>query len=81
MSATALYASVLLNRLMVIYFCRRNFSRQRKCNYLQEKLADTPEARSTGTTNFLKMLFFEGFAKRNTSAVEKRSSCSAKSSI
>jgi hypothetical protein len=60
------YASVLLNRLMFIYFLqRKGFVDNGNFDYLQTKLAETRLAfgpnRYFGT--FLKLLFFEGFAK------------------
>ena len=59
------YASVLLNRLMFIYFLqRKGFLDGGKRNYLQDKLAlyaAADEGRYYG--EFLKALFFEGFAK------------------
>lgn len=60
------YASVLLNRLMFIYFLqRKGFVDNGNFDYLQSKLAET---RGTFGPNryfetFLKLLFFEGFAK------------------
>ncbi len=60
------YASVLLNRLMFIYFLqRKGFIDNSNFEYLQTKLAETRKTvgpnRYFGT--FLKLLFFEGFAK------------------
>ncbi|MDF0645635.1 MAG: hypothetical protein P0111_16515 [Nitrospira sp.] len=60
------YASVLLNRLMFIYFLqRKGFIDNGNFDYLQTKLAETRKTvgpnRYFGT--FLKLLFFEGFAK------------------
>ena len=60
------YASVLLNRLMFIYFLqRKGFVNDSNFNYLQAKLAET--RRIFGPNQyfgkFLKLLFFEGFAK------------------
>lgn len=66
------YASVLLNRLMFIYFLqRKGFLDNRNFDYLEVKLTET---RKTFGPNryfrtFLKHLFFEGFAKPE----EKRS--------
>ena len=66
------YASILLNRLMFIYFLQRkgflDFKRADACdgnlNYLQDKLAESKRAgRDRFYANFLQMLFFEGFAK------------------
>jgi hypothetical protein len=59
------YASVLLNRLMFIYFLQRKwFIDHGNLTYLQDKLA---ESRDRGTdlyySEFLYLLFFEGFAK------------------
>lgn len=59
------YASVLLNRLMFIYFLqRKKFVDGGKLFYLQDKLA---ESKKRGANlyykEFLKALFFEGFAK------------------
>ncbi|MEG4272732.1 MULTISPECIES: Eco57I restriction-modification methylase domain-containing protein [unclassified Microcoleus] len=59
------YTSVLLNRLMFVYFLqRKGFIDSGKILYLQEKLA---ESKQRGTdlfySEFLKTLFFEGFAK------------------
>ena len=60
------YASVLLNRLMFIYFLQRKyFLDNGNRNYLQDKLAES--RRTLGKDKFfgtfLKALFFEGFAK------------------
>jgi len=59
------YTSVLLNRLMFVYFLqRKGFIDGGKMLYLQEKLA---ESKQRGTdlfySEFLNALFFEGFAK------------------
>lgn len=59
------YASVLLNRLMFIYFLQRKFFLNNgDGSYLQNKLS---EIQKTGTDlyyqKFLKVLFFEGFAR------------------
>ena len=60
------YASVLLNRLMFIYFLQsKYFLDNRNGDYLQQKL--TESQRTLGQNKFfsvfLKALFFEGFAK------------------
>ena len=59
------YASVLLNRLMFIYFLQRKFFLDNgDGQYLQNKLAQTREkGRDPYYEKFLKALFFEGFAK------------------
>ncbi len=59
------YASVLLNRLMFIYFLQRKwFIDNGNPNYLQDKLE---QSRKRGPdlyySEFLNLLFFEGFAK------------------
>ncbi|MEG4215947.1 hypothetical protein QUA27_11720 [Microcoleus sp. Pol14C6] len=59
------YTSVLLNRLMFVYFLqRKGFIDSGKMLYLQEKLV---ESKQRGTdlfySQFLKTLFFDGFAK------------------
>ncbi len=59
------YASVLMNRLMFIYFLQeKRFLDDGNLNYLASKL-DQSRARGADCffKNFLKLLFFEGFAK------------------
>jgi hypothetical protein len=65
------YASVLLNRLMFIYFLqKKGFLDNGDLNYLQNKLTQSKQQkRDQFFTGFLKLLFFEGFAK----PTEKRS--------
>jgi hypothetical protein len=65
------YASVLLNRLMFIYFLqKKHFLDNGDLNYLQNKLAQSKQqAKNHFFSGFLKLLFFEGFAK----PIEKRS--------
>lgn len=58
------YASVLLNRLMFIYFLqRKGFLDGGKTDYLQEKLALIERDGKNYYADFLRPLFFEGFAK------------------
>ena len=59
------YASVLLNRLMFIYFLqKKRFLDGGRLSYLQEKLDESQRAgRNQFFSGFLKLLFFEGFAK------------------
>jgi len=59
------YASVLLNRLMFIYFLQRKFFLDNEDGqYLQNKLAQSRrKGRDLYYEKFLKVLFFEGFAK------------------
>jgi len=59
------YASVLLNRLMFIYFLQRKLFLDGGDEwYLQNKLVETQkEGRDLYYERFLKVLFFEGFAK------------------
>ncbi len=58
------YASVLLNRLMFIYFLqRKHFLDNADRDYLQNKLATTKKrGNDKYYSEFLKVLFFEGFA-------------------
>ena len=58
------YASVMLNRLMFIYFIQKKGFLNDDTDYLQTKLTES-QADSTGQyyTAFLCPLFFEGFAK------------------
>ena len=59
------YASVLLNRLMFIYFLqRKHFLDGGNTRYLQEKLEQSRKQKSNNYYSvFLNALFFEGFAK------------------
>jgi hypothetical protein len=59
------YASVLLNRLMFIYFLqKKGFLDGGKLNYLRDKLGESQaRGRDRYFSEFLKALFFEGFAK------------------
>ncbi|MCK6483657.1 MAG: hypothetical protein L6R00_05935 [Phycisphaerae bacterium] len=77
------YASVLLNRLMFIYFLQRKgfidyrnpTARDGNQSYLQEKLAQSKaQGRNQYFTRFLRTLFFEGFAKPE----DKRSAAARK---
>ncbi len=65
------YASVLLNRLMFIYFLqKKRFLDGGDTNYLRRKLSESQTlGRNLFFSDFLKLLFFEGFAKPE----EKRS--------
>jgi hypothetical protein len=63
------YASILLNRLMFIYFLQQKyFLDNGNINYLQQKLTESKEQFGTDKyfQVFLKALFFEGFAKPET---------------
>ncbi|HEV3005230.1 MAG TPA: hypothetical protein VGX78_12255, partial [Pirellulales bacterium] len=59
------YASVLLNRLMFIYFLqKKGFIDGGDLQYLERKLDDSRrQGRNRFFSGFLKLLFFEGFAK------------------
>ncbi len=59
------YASILLNRLMFIYFLQKKFFLDEGDDfYLQNKLAQSKKAGANRYyAHFLKALFFEGFAK------------------
>ncbi|MBI3651104.1 MAG: ATP-binding protein [Acidobacteria bacterium] len=62
------YASILLNRLMFIYFLQsKHFLNEGDIRYLQNKLAESKgRGRDLYYQEFLRMLFFEGFAKPDT---------------
>jgi len=66
------YASVLMNRLMFVWFLqRKHFLDGGNTNYLTDKLAESQSRGKDGFyTGFLQALFFEGFAK----PAEQRSS-------
>jgi type I restriction-modification system DNA methylase subunit len=70
------YASVLLNRLMFIYFLqRKGFVNNRDLEYLQTKMKESKErGKDKYYSEFLSALFFEGFAKLE----EKRSAAALK---
>ena len=72
------YASVLLNRLMFIYFLqRKGFLDGGDLDYLQKKLAQSKQSgKNRFFSGFLKLLFFEGFAKP-----EEKRSAEAKQSL
>jgi hypothetical protein len=59
------YASVLLNRLMFIYFLqRKGFLDRGDFDYLQRKLGNSKQrGHDLFYKDFLRLLFFEGFAK------------------
>ena len=59
------YASILLNRLMFIYFLqRKQFLNGGDTSYLQKKLEESKSrGRDLYYSEFLQALFFEGFAK------------------
>lgn len=59
------YASILLNRLMFIYFLqRKHFINDADAFYLQNKLEESKRrGRDRYYSEFLQALFFEGFAK------------------
>ena len=59
------YVSVMLNRLMFIYFVQKKGFLDNDTNYLQTKLSQSKQQHEDGFyTEFLCPLFFEGFAKR-----------------
>ena len=70
------YASVLLNRMMFIYFLqRKGFINNGDLDYLQNKLVESKKrGMDQYFSEFLPMLFFEGFAK----PAEKRSDAAKK---
>ena len=59
------YASILLNRLMFIYFLqRKGLLNKRQMNYLSDKFKEsTKKSKNCYYEKFLKILFFQGFAE------------------
>jgi hypothetical protein len=57
------YASVILNRLMFVYFLQRKQFIDRDVDYLQNKLEGIDSQGKAFYQDFLLPLFFEGFAK------------------
>jgi len=57
------YVSVMLNRLMFIYFFQRKGFLNGNENYLRDKLAES-QGQDRFYGDFLRPLFFEGFAKK-----------------
>jgi len=58
------YASVLLNRLMFIYFLQKRGFIQNNTHYLEDKFADSQQrGPDRFYPEFLQALFFEGFAR------------------
>ena len=69
------YASVMLNRLMFIYFIQKKGFLDDDSDYLRNKLAESKKGgKNRFYSHFLCPLFFEGFAKKE----EKRSAKSNK---
>lgn len=62
------YASVILNRLMFVYFLQKKGFVDHNTSYLDDKFKES-QARGPDRffSEFLQMLFFEGFAKRKPS--------------
>jgi hypothetical protein len=59
------YASVMLNRLMFIYFIQKKGFLDNNINYLRDKLIETKKrGKDRFYKDFLCPLFFEGFAKK-----------------
>jgi hypothetical protein len=59
------YVSVMLNRLMFIYFIQKKGFLDDNQNYLRTKLAESPDrGKDRFYRDFLCPLFFEGFAKK-----------------
>jgi len=67
------YASVMLNRLMFIYFIQTKRFLNDDPDYLKTKLAESKKrGKDRYYRQFLTALFFEGFAKRRHSATTKK---------
>jgi len=61
------YASVMLNRLMFIYFIQKKGFLDNNVEYLRDKLTDIKErGKDQYYKNFLCPLFFEGFARKES---------------
>jgi hypothetical protein len=61
------YASVMLNRLMFIYFIQKKGFLNKDTNYLRNKLAQIKDkGKDLFYSDFLCPLFFEGFAKKES---------------
>ncbi|HHY58353.1 MAG TPA: SAM-dependent methyltransferase [Chloroflexi bacterium] len=60
------YASVMLNRLMFIYFVQRKGFMNGDRHYLGTRLAEAERAGRNYYRDFLRVLFFQGFAVRET---------------
>ncbi len=59
------YASVMLNRLMFIYFIQKKNFLNQDMNYLKTKLLESQkQGQDLFYSKFLRVLFFEGFAKQ-----------------
>ena len=58
------YASVILNRLMFIWFVQKKGFVDGNRNYLSDKLDEFRDKGKNYYEHFLKILFFEGFAKK-----------------
>ncbi len=59
------YSSVVLNRLMFIWFLQKKGFVDNNYNYLNDKLEELKKTKKDiYYSNFLKLLFFEGFAKK-----------------
>ncbi|MFN3335165.1 MAG: SAM-dependent methyltransferase, partial [Caldilinea sp.] len=58
------YASVMLNRLMFIYFVQRKGFMDGDAHYLRARLAQAEQNNGNYYRDFLRVLFFQGFAVR-----------------
>ncbi len=65
------YASVLLNRIMFIYFLQKHSVIQSDTNFLLTKFAEVEKNEEDYYKDFLLPLFFVGFAKRDKHAEKK----------
>jgi len=70
----AWYSSVILNRLMFIWFLQKKNFLDNDNDYLKTKLKEFGDNKGSYYSDFLKLLFFEGFAKQpiNRSAQAKK---------
>jgi hypothetical protein len=76
------YASVMVNRLMFLYFIQEKGFLNGDNEYLRNKLAESRDRKPDAYyRDFLCPLFFQGFARKRPSVQPPRTSCSEKSPI
>jgi hypothetical protein len=66
------YTSVILNRLMFIYFIQKKGFIDNDYDYLKNKFNEIEKQKGNFYSDFLKGLFFEGFAKKDKSEEFKK---------
>lgn len=66
------YASVMMNRIMFIYFLQKHYVIQNNPNFLLDKFREIEGTDKDYYRDFLLPLFFYGFAKRDTSPIKEK---------